>query len=195
MQHPPAPTERKAGFALVVVLASLLVLAALFAAAQGRVIARLNDAAAEATLIARGQISRELLDLAIAARTADPRATRVTASLGGEEHVLVLQDVGGLIDVNTASPELLARLGDGLGLSPSALEAWRAWRRNPRRAIRVEDFARVTGLPPERMADLRAVATVQSGRPGLAPDLAPAGVLARLGAGRPTASAPAGRPT
>jgi len=42
------------------------------------------------------------------------------------------------------------------------------------------DFLRVTGAGQERLAELQAIATVHSGRHGIAPDVAPAGVLALL---------------
>ena len=47
--------------------------------------------------------------------------------------------------------------------------------------LRAGDFLRVTGAGQERLAELLAVATVHSGRRGIAPDVAPQGVLAILG--------------
>ncbi len=43
-------------------------------------------------------------------------------------------------------------------------------------------FLRFTGAGQDRLAQLQAIATVHSGRRGIAPDLAPAGVLEILGA-------------
>ena len=43
------------------------------------------------------------------------------------------------------------------------------------------DFLRVTGAGQERLAELQAIATVHSGRHGIAPDVTPAGVVALLG--------------
>ncbi|AXX99278.1 hypothetical protein [Profundibacter amoris] len=43
-------------------------------------------------------------------------------------------------------------------------------------------FQRVTGAGLDRLAKLQAIATVHSGRRGIAPDLASAGVLEILGA-------------
>ena len=57
-----------------------------------------------------------------------------------------------------------------------------AWRRSGRRLLRASDFLRVTGAGQDRLADLQAIATVHSGRRGIAPDVAPAGVLETLGA-------------
>ncbi len=45
----------------------------------------------------------------------------------------------------------------------------------------VWDFLRVTGAGQERLAELQAIATVHSGRHGIAPDVTPAGVVALLG--------------
>ncbi len=56
-----------------------------------------------------------------------------------------------------------------------------AWRRAGRRLLRVGDFLRVTGAGQDRLAELLAVATVHSGRRGIAPGVTPQGVLAILG--------------
>ena len=53
--------------------------------------------------------------------------------------------------------------------------------RSGRRLLRVGDFLRVTGAGQERLAELQAIATVHSGRHGIAPDVAPAGVVTLLG--------------
>ena len=55
-----------------------------------------------------------------------------------------------------------------------------AWRRSGRRLLRVGDFLWVTGAGQERLAELQAIATVHSDRHGIAPDVAPAGLVALL---------------
>ena len=47
--------------------------------------------------------------------------------------------------------------------------------------MRVSDFLRVTGAGQDRLADLQAIATVHSGRRGIAPVVAAAEVLEILG--------------
>jgi hypothetical protein len=173
----------RAGFALVVVLFSLLVLTALFAVAQSRTLAHLQSVAAERRLLVRGAEAQDLLDLALAWRltpAADGRtAFQVTLADGSAE--VHLQDVGGLVDLNTASPALLTVLGAQLDLDAAALDAYRSWRRSPRRLLRPFDFTRIAGGATGTRLDL--VATVYSGRPGVAWDLAPPEVAALLSPG------------
>lgn len=187
MNRHAAQGSRTDGFALIVVLFSLLILTALFAIAQNRSLSHLHDAASEERLIRNGQLARDLLDLAIALRHAsgDERVTAFPVEVDGEPAVMRLQDVGGLVDLNTASPALLALLADRLVLPSDALARFRAWRRTPRRALRVSDFARVTGLDDENLPALLQIATVYSGRAGIAPEVAPQAVLDMLGASRP----------
>ena len=54
-------------------------------------------------------------------------------------------------------------------------------RRSGQRLLRASDFLRVTGAGLDRLAGLQAIATVHSGRRGIAPDVAAAGVLALWG--------------
>ena len=95
-----------------------------------------------------------------------------------------LQSTGGLIDLNTATPELLERFLIGFDLTASeraaALASYRNWRRQGLRLQRVSDFARITGVAPDRMANIEALSTVHSGRSTLSADQAPMALLMHL---------------
>jgi len=93
--------------------------------------------------------------------------------LGGKIFRIELQDTGGMIDLNTAAPDLIERLAGYLSLPPNALDRFRAWRRTPYRLLRTSDFLRITGAPRELEDRLAQVATVFSGRRGIAPNVAP----------------------
>lgn len=77
---------------------------------------------------------------------------------------LVIQDVGGLIDLNTAAPELIAAVIDYLGLEPEAIEKYRVWRQEGRRLLRTDDFLRVVEANMTLTTTLSTIATVHSGR-------------------------------
>lgn len=89
--------------------------------------------------------------------------------------------MGGLIDLNTGAPDMLERVVEAFELGPEAMADYIAWRRSGRRLLRVSDFLRVTGAGQEWLVELQATATVHSGRRGIAPDVAAAGVLEMLG--------------
>ena len=76
---------------------------------------------------------------------------------------------------------MLERVVVAFDLRPEAMADFISWRRSGRRLLRVGDFLRVTGAGQDWLAELLAVATVHSGRRGIAPDVAPSGVLAILG--------------
>lgn len=166
--------ERRKGFALVVVLISLLILTALFTAASQRSLARLREDAGEALLLrraaARAEVLELLLELPAEALPHGPLALP-------DGRIVRLQDCGGLIDLNTASPALLAQMAQRLDLPETALARLRDWRRSGLRLQRVADFARIGGLTEDEALAVARVATVYSGRPGIAPDAAPPEVL------------------
>ena len=176
------PASRRHGFALIVVLSSLAILTIIFSVASSRTMSRLLDGATEGKLAQRGATNRELLQLALQLKStaAGRDKTEFRVTLNGQDYVLFLQDVGGLIDLNTAAPDMLEKVVDAFDLGPEAMADYIAWRRSGRRLLRVGDFLRVTGAGQERLAELQAIATVHSGRHGIAPDVAPARVLALL---------------
>lgn len=161
------PTRRRAGFALIVVLGGLAVLTSLFTlSSQALITQGLNDRATR-ILAQRPYETAERMDLVLA--------------LGPDKAVKTAQfrlvDVGGLIDLNTADPRLIARLIQDLGLPPTAMEHYRNWRRQALRFQRLEDFLRVVGAPATDLPKLYSRATVHSFRRGIAPDIAPDPVL------------------
>jgi hypothetical protein len=177
MQQTPKPT---AGFALILVLASLLILTTLFAIIQTRSLSYRFWATTEQTILTNQLHNQNTLRLAIALRIAHPDETAF--DLGKGNHI-ILQDVGGLIDLNTATPELLDRLAKDIGVTPLGLRRYRAWRQAGHRVMRVTDFLRVTGASEAMEPRLRAAATVFSGRSGIDPDVASQAAL-EVAAGR-----------
>ncbi len=94
-----------------------------------------------------------------------------------DDMIIRVQDVGGLIDLNTASPELLAKLFETLEFPADAAARYRQWRREGQRLTRVDDLIRITGTDPAIGPDLLHVATVFSGRRGVSPDHTPSNVV------------------
>jgi hypothetical protein len=186
MQPPAVKTKpsraafNRQGFALPVVLAGLLLATALFATAQIRSLAVISQLETERVALLRLAESGDRLTLSISALLAAPDLRRLDLD-DASGRFLMFQDVGGLIDLNSAHPELLDRLATHLGLEPAAMVPFRDWRRSGRRLLSVHDFARLTGMPPEAQAELPALATVFSGRFGIDPDSAPLPVLAIAG--------------
>lgn len=167
------PTQARGGFALVVVLSTLSIIALLFAISSSRILTRAGDLATEQRLAEWTLRRSDLLDLAVAGFGAGDGQVPADGELrvpGGDGELTVrLRDTGGLIDLNTAAPEILDQLAAALGVSADAMAEYRRWRRTPRRLQRVSDFARITGLGPEESRRLQEVATVYSGRRGVAP--------------------------
>lgn len=170
--------SRKQGFALVVVLFSLAILTLLFSAASTRTLASLQFGTAEVVASERAAVRIEALDALVA--LGRPEGDRL--DWGGQ--MFRLQSTGGLVDLNTAAPELLERLLAGYGFSTTeqadALQSYRMWRRTGYRLQRVSDFVRVAGLTSEDLPDLAALATVHSGRSTISAEQAPLSLLQHL---------------
>ena len=162
-----AEASQQAGFALVVVLAGLAVLAALFAISSSRIVSHGLHQRGDMMLLERRADAIARLDEILGAGPEGSDAL---------EHI-ALVDTGGYIDLNTGDPRLIALLIEALGLPEGAYRQYRDWRRTPHRVLRLEDFLRVTGSDPSGIALLRGLATVHSGRRGIAPDHAPLAVL------------------
>ena len=168
------------GFALIVVLAGLIVLAALFSVVQLRNLSVVTRLSTDRTLLAREAEGVALLRLASATLVRDPAVTQVDLPAPWTGR-LVLQNTAGLVDLNTALPDLLDAFARGLALPPDAVMRLRDWRRGGLRLQSTTDFVRLTGLSAQRADDLPALATVFSGRPDLDTGHAPAALLALLG--------------
>ena len=173
--------NKRRGFALIVVLSTLSIITLLFAIASSRVVSRLSDTRTD-SLVAHDALVKASL-LALAARVYGDAQTPLTTDVilpvqwRGEDASLVLQDAGGLVDLNTANPVMLEQLADALGVTSAQLEGYRLWRRTPLRLQRTSDFVRVIGGDTELRESLFPIATVFSGRPGIAAHLAPIKLL------------------
>ena len=160
---------------MIVVLASLAILTIIFAIASQRSMTLLQTVAAEEQLLARQHRTLEILQIVASAGPEIAETTSLQLPTGPVDPRI--QDVGGLIDLNTASPELLGQLFDALDFPADADDRFRAWRRDGRRLQRVDDVVRITGADPAITPTLHGVATVHSGRRGIAADVAPQVVL------------------
>lgn len=164
------------GFALPVVLGGLLLVTALFATAQHRSLGFLSQIEAERRALVRMDSRRQAVDLALALLTSFPDQ-REFSFPDDSGRTLLLQDVGGLIDLNTAHPDLLDRLAGALRVPGGGMDRLRIWRREGLRLLDLNDFVRLTGLPWQQTSGLPFLATVSSGRFGIDPKTAPQAVL------------------
>lgn len=174
-----APSYTKQGFSLIVVLFSLTILTLLLATASSRSLASLQFAKGEEQLNRRLSETVSALEAVMRANTTPEE--RVFFWQGRD---LRLQPTGGLVDLNTASPELLERLLEGYGITPQkrdlALQAHQRWQEQDRQFLRVSDFARVTGFDLELLPNLTGLATVHSGQPTFSVEQAPLALLEHL---------------
>ena len=176
--------NRRRGFALIVVLSTLSIIALLFAIASSRVVSRLSENRTDG-LVAEDAFARASL-LGLAAQVYSDRQTPLGRDTllpvrwRGEHSYLHLQDAGGLVDLNTALPVLLERLAEAMDVSSAQLEEYRRWRKTPLRLQRVSDFVRVTGGDALLNRPLFSIATVFSGRQGIAMEFAPQSMLGIL---------------
>lgn len=168
----------KQGFALIVVLFALAILTLMFSAASTRTLASVQFGAGEALATQRLQAQVEALDALVAMER--PKGDRLL--WGGRD--LRLQPTAGLVDLNTATPALLDKLLAGYGLTGSqraeALTAYRDWRYQGRRLLRVSDFARALDLTPGDLPGLETLATVHSLQARLTGEQAPMALLEHL---------------
>lgn len=160
------------------VLSSLLLLTALFAIASQRSLGHIYGQTSELDLAARQVANAEILGLLISLPPSAISEGNIDLPEPYADVSMRIQDVGGLIDLNAASPELLERMYAQLGFIPQAAAEFRDWRRDGRRLLRVSDLIRITG---EQSANLDKVATVYSGRRGISADLAPPEVVHLFG--------------
>jgi hypothetical protein len=158
------------------VLATLAVLALLAATLTLRLTAQAGRVAADEAVAAALPSDAATMRLAMAALARDS----ATREIEVDGQAIQLVDVGGLVDLNAASPALLERLIGVLGGGAGEMARYRDWRAGDRRLQRTGDLPRITGLDvePERLARL---ATVFSGRTGLAVAEAPIELLDLLG--------------
>jgi type II secretory pathway component PulK len=174
--------ERKAGFALILVLSTLTILTLLFAATNNRVLGQLQANNSELTLNSKNATNASLLQFAQNWKVAHPAETGpVSITFNNQHWQFEFQDVGGLIDLNTAQPELRQTLFKHLAASASEAaeyeEKYIAWRRSGKRLIRIDDLYRILERDARAFSRLDRFATISSGRSGISPDHAPDAVL------------------
>ncbi len=157
------------GFALIIVLGGLAILTTLFAVIMTRSQADLSELVTLTALSDRQRADLAALEHALQMGEID--GSIITGQ------TLHLEDLGGRVDLNTATPALIQALLDHMEADGEALIRWRAWRRAPHRFLRVSDFLSVTGVDSSHREWLRQVATVHSGRRGLAPSHVPPALL------------------
>lgn len=162
----------------------------IFATASNRSLAHLVDSSTEARLL--GQQHERVALLRLVAATASLDDVILDDLPPPFENLMVrLQDVGGLIDLNAATPELIGALFAATRLPPEAQARYWDWRRGPRRLLRTSDLPSVTGAPRDLAPWLDEVATVFSGGSGVAEAVAPEQVRAMLREGALSTDLPA----
>ncbi|WP_299862698.1 hypothetical protein [uncultured Roseobacter sp.] len=171
-----APHARRHGYALIVVLGALMILAFLASLSSKTLLAEHQNSRATLELQARQALSIDavdhVLDLALGAQT----PARIP--LPGQEGVWVeLVDLGGLIDLKTARSALSAKVMERLDLTADQERRFRNWQRDPGREGDLSAVLRAIGGTPDQLALLSHVATLRSGRPGVSPQHAPRAVL------------------
>lgn len=175
----------KSGFALIVVLSSLVIISILYTIVATSNISRVISHKTTEQAASNQHQKRALLLLCaeIVGRSGeriDPRQP-FGLSIGHRAYTISLRDVGGLVDLNTANPELLEHFLKTFGLSEPEVRDYRKWRRAPNRAQRIRDLTHIAKMDPQRLQQLRSLSTVNSGRAGISIDDAPDALKTILG--------------
>ncbi|GFE51967.1 hypothetical protein So717_37200 [Roseobacter cerasinus] len=171
-----APHARRHGYALIVVLGALVILAFLASHSSKTLLAEHQSGRATQELQQRQALSMDavtyVFDLALGAQTP------ARLPLPGHDDVWVeLVDLGGLVDLRTARSGLAAQVIDALDLTADQERRFRNWQRASRDEADLSAFLRAIGGTPDQLVALSRVATLRSGRPGVAPQQAPQAVL------------------
>ena len=169
MTRPVRRRTAQDGFALIVVLVGLATITALLAVTAKTGVQHRGTLAAERAALLDRYEAAERAGLALV-WLREGRGSPEEARLELEEGTLLLQDAGGLVDLNSALPPLREAALSAVGL-PGVDDALVAWRRGGRRVQRPDDLIRVLGLDPARLPRFRRIATVSSGRAGVARDV------------------------
>lgn len=153
------------GFALIAVLSSLTMVALLFAISSRLTLASQSFYATEKRILETQQETAMILRLIGNIDRED--ALRVfdswEASVGSRGFVR-LQDVGGLIDLNTTTPDVISRLVQEFGGTTSKVANYFEWRRSGHRLYRIGDFLNFFSISANETTRLQSVATLFSGR-------------------------------
>lgn len=107
----------------------------------------------------------------------DPEADRTNpfrANFNDKTWTVTLQDVSGMVDLNTANPALLERLLTNAGIENVAqvTEHYQNWRQEGNRLSRINDFGRIAEITQIEMEHIAPHVTIFSGRPGISIDVA-----------------------
>jgi len=178
-REPKQPKARCGGFAIVVVLSTLLILTTIFAITSARSIQHLKNVSADVVLADRQARDADKMRVLLSLDPTIGLPSQVTVA--GE--TLTLVDVGGLIDMNTAAPAVLQHLFRTRDFPETAATDFIKWRQQGRRLQRVDDIIRITGATTVDIADILQIATVYSGRRGIATEVASPPVIALMNAG------------
>lgn len=168
----PKPTD---GYALITVLFSLAIITILLTSASRLNINHARYVSDQTVLANRLSEAETFLNLSVAEWRLQGKPQLVSFEFQGESYVTEFQDVGGLIDLNTASPSLLFTLLTAVHIEnpTDVIAKYQAWRQQGFRLQRVSDFARVAGFSSEAAQRIGPFVTVHSGRRGIAPNASP----------------------
>lgn len=171
--------RNQSGFALIAVLFTLMILVLLFSSASRNFMAHNLYLGPQVQKEKRDLIRQSISAMAMLAMDASEHETEF--EIAGQNHVARLQDVGGLVDLNYASPGLLAALIRGLGYSALETEAGvtniRQFRETGAKLLRASDFWRISQLEEIAPSNIINLTTVYSGKSGVAPEQAPIELL------------------
>jgi len=154
----------KAGFALITVLFSLAIITLLLTASSHNVMRNLQFLAAQKAIAEKPLVTRSVLQAYMVAN--DPRNGSASVGYGGESYRVEVQNVGGLIDANAASMELIEVLIGALELEASdrVLALIKSRRQSNDSFGSLREFASEIDVD---VSDLTDLATVYSGRSGI----------------------------
>lgn len=187
--------SEQSGYALLVVLSALAILTALYAISSRLSLSASLRGGSEVRLAENGFENMETLLAAIQnLDKGNSLAGQAVVSVNGSDKAINIVDVGGLVDLNSASPQLIDTLFRHLDMEHDAAERFREWRRTPYRLQRISDLKWIAGATPQTIALMKTVATVHSGRRGVNLENAPNSLVELLGEATLTqfATAPSG---
>ena len=156
---------KERGFAIVIVLFGLSIVTALYAISSTLTLASIKRNSIDARLAVEASTRFGLIEAISAGTSFDEPVSMVDVA----GVTLELREVSGLVDLNAASRPLLELFFDKAGYTRDQLETFLDWRADGRRLLRLEDLNRIAG-PPARSADLYRLATIYSGKQGVAPE-------------------------
>lgn len=148
-------------------LSTLAILTLLFAVSTRLSLAHLQTQNTELLLAERNATRVHLLETARDLLAKDSSIRDISVQLADTVYVIKVVDAGGLVDLNTASPNLLDSYLDAIGLTIEERERFRAWRQSSKRLLRFSDLIRVSDASDSDTTLLSATATVFSGRSGV----------------------------